>query len=54
MVFVWELTKETTYLTLGCLQGGFRCPVFVLDLAGIRRNCGTNQRAEEKDELVLL
>ena len=22
MAFVWELTKETIYLPLGCLQGG--------------------------------
>ena len=22
VVFEWELTKETIYLTLGCLQGG--------------------------------
>jgi len=24
LAFVWELTKETTVLPLGCLQGGFR------------------------------
>ena len=32
----------------------FPCPGFVLDLAGIRRNCGTNQRTKYKDDLVLL
>jgi len=25
VAFVWELTKETIYLPLGCLQGGL-CP----------------------------
>jgi len=24
VAFVWELTKETIHLPLGCLQGGFR------------------------------
>jgi len=26
MAFVWELTKETIHLPLGCLQGGYPIP----------------------------
>ena len=47
MAFEWELTKETIYLPLGCLQGGLRFEGRVFDQCDVRRehHQGADDRA---------